>query len=130
MNQTSATPSSRSLLPLLLPWLMVVMVSGLSWKFYTAFKASNAMANESMDKEKAIGEYLGNLMEEAKAKISKLENEKASMAKQVEDAEATTASWREQFNTLGLTLADSEQARQELTRKLAETSKVPSQSEK
>lgn len=99
------------------------MISGLSWKFYTAFKASNSLAHESMDKEKAVGEYLGSLVEEAKVKISKLEGDKADMAKQLSDAEATTASWREQFNTLGLSLADSEQARQELAKKLAEVSK-------
>ena len=123
MSQPSTTPASRSLLPILLPWLMFMMVSAMSWKFYTAFKASNALANESMDKEKAIGEYLGNLVEEAKANISKLESDKSTMAKQLSDAEATTASWREQFNTLGLSLADSEQARQELAKKLAEASK-------
>ena len=76
-----------------------------------------------MNKEKAIGEYLGNLVEEAKSQISQLETDKATMAKQLSDAEATTASWREQFNTLGLSLADSEQARQELAKKLAEASK-------
>jgi len=123
MNQPPATPASRSSFPILLPWLLVVLISVLSWKFYTAFKASNALATESMDNEKAIGEYLGNLMDEAKVKISKLETDKATMAKQLSDAEATTASWREQFNTLGLSLADSEQALQELAKKLAETSK-------
>ena len=123
MRQPSTSPAYRSLLPILLPWLLVVMISGLSWKFYTAFKASNSLAHESMDKEKAVGEYLGSLVEEAKVKISKLEGDKADMAKQLSDAEATTASWREQFNTLGLSLADSEQARQELAKKLAEVSK-------
>ena len=123
MNQTAATSPARSLLPILLPWLMLMMVSVLSWKFYTAFKASNALAHESMDKEKAVVEYLGSLVEEAKVKISNLETDKATIAKQLSDAEATTASWREQFNTLGLSLADSEQARQELAKKLAEASK-------
>ena len=102
---------------------MLMMVSVLSWKFYTAFKASHALAHESMDKEKAVVEYLGSLVEEAKVKISNLETDKATIAKQLSDAEATTASWREQFNTLGLSLADSEQARQELAKKLAEASK-------
>lgn len=127
MNQTPASPNSRPLVTLFLPWLLVVALSGLCWKFYTAFQESNALASNSMDQEKAIGEYLGGLMEEAKAKITGLEKTNATLTKQVEDAEATTVSWREQFNTLGLSLADSEQARQDLARKLAEASKAPPQ---
>ena len=127
MNQTPASPNSRPLVTLFLPWLLVVALSGLCWKFYTAFQESNALASNSMDQEKAIGEYLGGLMEEAKAKITGLEKTNATLTKQVEDAEATTVSWREQFNSLGLSLADSEQARQDLARKLAEASKAPPQ---
>ena len=127
MNQTPASPNLRPLVAVFLPWLLVVALSGLCWKFYTAFQESNALATNSMDQEKAIGEYLGGLMEEAKAKITGLEKTNATLTKQVEDAEATTVSWREQFNTVGLSLADSEQARQDLARKLAEASKAPPQ---
>ena len=127
MNQTPASPNSRPLVAVFLPWLLVVALSGLCWKFYTAFQESNTLATNSMDQEKAVGEYLGGLMEEAKAKITGLEKTNATLTKQVEDAEATTVSWREQFNTLGLSLADSEQARQDLARKLAEASKAPPQ---
>ena len=127
MNQTPASPNLRPLVAVFLPWLLVVALSGLCWKFYTAFQESNALATNSMDQEKAIGEYLGGLMEEAKAKITGLEKTNATLTKQVEDAEATTVSWREQFNSLGLSLADSEQARQDLARKLAEASKAPPQ---
>lgn len=120
MNQPPASPPSRSLLFVFLPWLLTVLLAGGCWVLYAKFQEVQKLAHRSMDQEKELGAYLGNLCEEGKMKNAEMKKQVEALMKQVADSDATAATWREQFTALAGSLAESEKVRAELAHKLGE----------
>jgi hypothetical protein len=85
----------------ILPWFVVLVLAGMSYFFHAKYLEANAYTVDAQETVKINYTSLNKIANDAEAKTAEVTAQLEGLKKQLADAEATAATWREQFNTLG-----------------------------